>query len=306
MFLENGSAIKTEIARLIDEHVKDRPILVAVAFWGLGAENLLIKGQSYKIICNLQSGGTNPEVIRGLRSRADCEVRQLDRLHAKVFVGSTGAVVSSSNFSANGLSLEGSEAEAWFEAGVAIASTDPEHDNATEWFWDLWKQAKTITNDNLNQSFEKWKRRQKAFGKNKGLESEVEPHGDETEILPMLIRSELFGSNMTVSNKIYMAGAQLKKIYEEEVGPLGNHKVKVPAYAANLLWTFSGQEIETKISPKYRFYSPDEVIKRAITQDKKFPKETEEFVAILAQHDDVSEAVRYWADKLLDEWPIPV
>ena len=32
MFLENGSAIKTEIARLIDEHVKDRPILVAVAF----------------------------------------------------------------------------------------------------------------------------------------------------------------------------------------------------------------------------------------------------------------------------------
>ena len=302
MFLESGDSIRTAITRLTDEHVDDRPLLVAVAFWGMGAETMLNERHNYKLICNLRTGGTNPEIIRMLRSRNHCEVRQLDRLHAKVFIGSTGAVVSSSNFSTNGLLLEGADADAWFEAGIAITSTESVYGETVDWFWNLWMQAEMITNEDLDHASDKWRRKQTAFGKGNAGGATIESSDDISETVPTLSHVELFKSRMADKHQIYMASGSLQRIYEETVGPTATHEIKIPAYAANLLWTFSGQEIETKIKPTYMFYSPEDVLSRSETQDKSFPTKTVDFVALLAQREDVSAAIRYWAERFLREY----
>lgn len=88
-------------------------LLVAVAFWGRGAESIVHRrrGKPVKIICNLTSGGTNPATIETLQGIDKVILKQCDRLHAKVIVGSKTAVVGSANFSCNGLNLEGEESE---------------------------------------------------------------------------------------------------------------------------------------------------------------------------------------------------
>jgi hypothetical protein len=90
---------------------------LAVAFWGKGApEELGISKSQARltVICNLSMGGTNPAVIRSLRTTHGAPtVRQNDRLHAKVYLFAHAAVIGSSNASANGLALEGSELTHW-------------------------------------------------------------------------------------------------------------------------------------------------------------------------------------------------
>jgi len=47
---------------------EDGELLLAVAFWGRGAEALLTgrKGQPTRAICSLKSGATNPETVEAL------------------------------------------------------------------------------------------------------------------------------------------------------------------------------------------------------------------------------------------------
>lgn len=49
---------------------KDKPLKCAVAFWG-GASLEIFDGsnQKIKILCNLESGATNPEAIRKLQKK---------------------------------------------------------------------------------------------------------------------------------------------------------------------------------------------------------------------------------------------
>ena len=91
----------------------------AVAFWGKGASDLLKKknrGAKAKIICNLMSGGTNPYEVEKLMKIA--HVKQLNDLHAKVYIGRDSSIVASANVSGNGLGLEGLEQNRWREAGL--------------------------------------------------------------------------------------------------------------------------------------------------------------------------------------------
>ena len=121
MFISTGTYI-TELEQLIGENNQLR---CAVAFWGKGANNLFIdfakRGGNLQIICNLESGATNPNVINELLDMQNVEVRQLNDLHAKVISGENKAIVGSANFSCNGLNLEESEQTGWEEAGI-----DPE------------------------------------------------------------------------------------------------------------------------------------------------------------------------------------
>ncbi|QQR68375.1 MAG: phospholipase D family protein [Alphaproteobacteria bacterium] len=135
--------------------LKEPQIRCAVAFWGFGAEKMFEATQEARIICNLKSGGTNPAVIDVLRKRKGLDVKQCDTLHAKVYIGKDRAVVASANASANGLGLEGSEQAKWVEAGVLL---DPVDKIVTEWFKKEWEEAREITDKDIREAKENWKK----------------------------------------------------------------------------------------------------------------------------------------------------
>jgi hypothetical protein len=103
-------------------------------------------------------GGTNPQVIRALIQRG-ANVRQLDHLHAKVYIGATTAVVTSANASANGLALQGLEQAHWSEAGVEIGIGDAA--DAVAWFKKVWFEGQPIKEEDLRRADALWKRRRR-------------------------------------------------------------------------------------------------------------------------------------------------
>jgi hypothetical protein len=128
----------------------------AVAFIGSGADKWLSsKTSKYRLIINLSSGATNPIEIRKMRKRKNCTIRQLDSLHAKVFISGTATVIGSANLSANGVGLEGSETSSLEEAGIVT----PTSDDIRQWFNELWNKSKKIAEDDLKEAQEKWNQR---------------------------------------------------------------------------------------------------------------------------------------------------
>ena len=148
--------------------VADEPALdVAVAFWGQGADRRIHPNESkpIRVICNLRSGGSNPWAIQSLLTRAETyphvQVRQCDRLHAKVLIGASQALIGSANISANGLGLEGSEAAHWLEAGFHTNNL-AEIASSQRWFDQLWSSmdARDITVEDMANAIEAYKRNQ--------------------------------------------------------------------------------------------------------------------------------------------------
>jgi hypothetical protein len=94
--------------------------LIAVPFWGKGAIALLglNAGTRARIICNIDHPGCNPQEIEDIR-KLKIKVWTHPRLHAKIYVTPTLAIVGSSNVSSNGLAVEGNAARGWLEANVA-------------------------------------------------------------------------------------------------------------------------------------------------------------------------------------------
>lgn len=139
-------------------------LAIAVAFWGSGAEKLIVnswQGKSLRIICNLASGGTNPRVIADLlkdaAKRGNIEIRTLDNLHAKVVIGDAAAIVGSANLSVNGLGLEEQECAGWQEAGVRLKEQS-ELALINNWFNQIWRQAENISENHLRQAWDQWRK----------------------------------------------------------------------------------------------------------------------------------------------------
>ncbi|MBY0567453.1 MAG: phospholipase D family protein [Hyphomonadaceae bacterium] len=160
----------------------------AVAFWGRGApEALGLKDGRYKIICNLEMGGTNPHVIRALdaaeieRTGFTKRIRQRDDLHAKVFICDHLALVGSANASANGLGFEGAEAKGWLEAGIRI--DDPTTlKTIADWFANTWKSADRISGDDIERAVLAWKQRRRAKPTLLGL-NKLDPDADDVPLI---------------------------------------------------------------------------------------------------------------------------
>ena len=135
---------------------------MAVAFWGEGAiEELgLGSGRRARVLLDLTAGGTNPHVVEVLLKSLGVQVRQLDRLHAKAYIGQTEMIIGSANASANGLGSEGSEATHWSElclltdCALALAQ-------AEQWFEKKWKKSRTIKPVDLECAKAAWKNRRK-------------------------------------------------------------------------------------------------------------------------------------------------
>ena len=128
----------------------------AVAFWGKDAaqfqKNL---GPASQIICNLESGATNPDLIEKFQ-KAGIPVRTLGTLHAKVYRGTTAAIVGSANCSTNGLAVE--EDAGWVEAGVRVEDA-PMLDAIDQWLDVVWKQARPITKTDIKKARAQWSKR---------------------------------------------------------------------------------------------------------------------------------------------------
>lgn len=136
---------------------------LVVAFWGDGAiDELGIRDrcQPLNIVCNLETGSTNPSVIAELqkiaRGKAGITVAQNDRLHSKIYLFDDTVIIGSSNASSNGLAFEGGELTHWMEANVV--SSDPELLKATrKWIDKLGRRD--ISAADLKRARAAWKAR---------------------------------------------------------------------------------------------------------------------------------------------------
>ena len=145
-----------EYTRLVRELVSaTEPLDIAVAFLGAGAESWLSKSNGGRLICNLESGATNPAVVRVLRDNTSFKVRSLSSLHAKVILSGDNVLCGSANISANGLGLESEEVGRWYEAG--IFSHDASVIQACRtWFFNLWSKAIPINDNDLLAAETRW------------------------------------------------------------------------------------------------------------------------------------------------------
>ncbi|WP_413205872.1 phospholipase D-like domain-containing protein [Rhodospirillum sp. A1_3_36] len=137
--------------------------LIAVAFWGQGASEALglNQGIKSKILCNLESGCTNPEEIRKLIQYGHT-VRTNKILHSKIYITGESAIIGSSNASSNGLCLNKTESESWLETNILLED-EASVEHAKNRFIELWdnENTNTITMESLRESEEKWKLRRK-------------------------------------------------------------------------------------------------------------------------------------------------
>lgn len=114
-FLPTGQAVRSEVRKIFTRETGRRVALVA--FVGGDAEAYLPRPKGLQLICWPQPTGTNPRAIRRLQKQG-VKVMFAPRLHMKVYwTASSGAVVASSNLSANAYGSGDLH-----EAGVAVPS----------------------------------------------------------------------------------------------------------------------------------------------------------------------------------------
>lgn len=155
---------RARLMQLLDD---EQEISIAVAFWGDGAAELIASrpGKRFRILCNLESGGSNPYVIRDLcrlaqESEGRIQILQSDRLHAKVVLGATKVLTGSANISGNGLGLDVGATAHWIEAGVLSADASVV-EGTRAWFEALWKsqQVRGISKPDIERAIKEWSRK---------------------------------------------------------------------------------------------------------------------------------------------------
>ncbi|WP_298331088.1 phospholipase D family protein [Asticcacaulis sp.] len=137
-------------------------VRIAVAFWGLGAADVLGLDRpniDLRIVCNLDSGACNPTEIRRLKSLCpDGALRTLPRLHGKVYWTPEGVLLGSSNASSNGLAVEGAELKSWSEANVLLRDQGM-IDEIGDWFDRQYLDADPIDDGDIDAAEDVWSKR---------------------------------------------------------------------------------------------------------------------------------------------------
>lgn len=147
MFLFGSDLTKKIFAILAEPNAR-----CAIAFWGQGSEDW-VTGPGCRIIANLRMGGTNPYAFRSISGQK----RHHERLHAKVYIGSSSAVITSANASSNGLGLEGVEQSGWIEAGFLTRDIEA----VERWFETLWLEARDVEDADWTAAEVAWRSRSK-------------------------------------------------------------------------------------------------------------------------------------------------
>ena len=133
---------------------------IAVAFWGENAIKLFkdISDKKIRIICNIESGACNPKVLKKLLKISNVKLKTNKRLHAKVLLQNSQAIIGSANISANGLSFENSEQTGWIETGVLTTNKQLLKKTKT-WYDEIWEESSKITQEIIKNAEINWKKR---------------------------------------------------------------------------------------------------------------------------------------------------
>lgn len=215
MFI-SGKDNTTAIRELIE---KSDNLYCAVAFIGKESEELL-RNKKGRIICNLDSGSTNPFVIETLLKEKNFSVKNNPLLHAKVYLNKSQAIVGSANLSANGLGYEGeSELKGWHEAGILIKQKE-EINNIYKWFQSMWisDDCKSIESVDIANAKEIWmnnRNRRKAKNPGKSIFDVLErdPSRLENKKIYLVITT----SFMTEEGQTMLAEVKEQKLHHPEV-----------------------------------------------------------------------------------------
>jgi len=150
----SGSNNNREVRKLLQDVTE---LKCAVAFLGKEALKLFKKRKGHTwLICNLESGSTNPYIIPELMKLPELAIRTNSKLHAKVYWTPHKAIVSSANISINGLGFE--ETAGWIEAGILVDDNQV-IESIEKWFEGLWNKSQKITNLALDKACENWQKR---------------------------------------------------------------------------------------------------------------------------------------------------
>jgi len=166
MFL-NEVDIRKSVSKLFSE---SENIDCAVAFVGEKALEIIPKNRKVRMICNLESGATNPHTIKALLKRKNVDIKTSAKLHAKVYIGDNYTIIGSANLSANGLGLEGDEITGWIEAGYK-EKTNSGQDNIRKWWLKHWNNSKMITEKDIDKYIGLWSVRRNSRTRLQGEQS---------------------------------------------------------------------------------------------------------------------------------------
>jgi hypothetical protein len=297
MFVASAEDIRNSIAAILDESASDRPICLAVAFWGDGAETLLPTGRRYRIICNLSTGGTNPSTIRRLMMYPHTEVRNLPWLHAKVVIGQHSCLLGSANFSSSALGFN--KPATWREANLVLTRLDERFVHIQQWFWEQWTDSALISENDLRNAEQKWALRTD-FLANHDDTSSAEPHAAKS--MYALSEEDLFKPTITGENQIRMASRAMEAMFRKLEPNADKTMIRVPAFVSSILWTYYGRPIATAIEDRQYFQIPAHVWERALEsrQPKYNEAKIQRFLSFLSTHAEASPAIRFWAKQYIE------
>ncbi|WP_052657974.1 phospholipase D family protein [Shewanella algae] len=267
--------------------------MIAVAYWGKGADELLYEDRNYKIICNFTDGGTNPATIDCIQRMENVQIRHLERLHAKVVIGSKYTIVGSANFSENGLGYGSATKAGQYEAAVQIDTED----SFSHWFDELWSMAKQITFDDFQAADKQW-----AVRSCNGRGTDDTYHAELEEPKEKLLMHDLLLDEITGKNRTLMATKVIveryKKAFNLDDDSYSQTAARYPAHAANLIWVVSGGTAKVALEHISEFSTPSEVFYRM--EELRTTKKVLEFLNWLKDDKTLKESVRYWSRRSVD------
>lgn len=296
MFLESGKLIFDKIRSSIEQHESSTgPIRIAVAFWGKGAEEVFkeFPNKEFHLICNLRMGGTNPNTIKIITSLPNVTVKHSDTLHAKVCLANQVAIVSSANFSINGLGLELSDLSTWTEAGARLDKESGMMD-VFVWFNNLWQSCKEISQKDLDLACDAW-------NKKKSFEKQSFTQQPERTVYPKLDEHIIFNETGNRNNALKAGHKSLLKSYRQMTRSDGvSNDGYLCAYVANLLYVCSGNSVEWKDG---KFSSPSQVVERWRSIKKVNDQQVFEFLYWIVDDENIHKSIRSAAKLLVEnDW----
>lgn len=257
MLLRSAIEIRSKLTDLVSSQRAEDAILAAVAYWGEGSQDLFPANQELRLLCRL-GNGTNPYVIQEFRKRNPESVKQNPRLHAKVVIASNGAILSSANMSSNGLKLDADQS-GWHEIGILIQPEAPEYSHLKARFWELWcdEDSEKVTGVDIDRAIQAWGNNgDDHSGKDKSLDNHFEGSGKN-----VFFRH---GEIDPAKQNIKMASDKIEKLLGEfRPDERPQEVAKIAAFAANVMWTALGREIDNNLPPRFVFMDSCEVLDRA-------------------------------------------
>ncbi|MBV1700606.1 MAG: phospholipase D family protein [Hyphomicrobiales bacterium] len=151
---------ETFLSEKIRDLLSGGNIRCAVAFWGEGANKLLLErsgkfSTDARIVCDVSMGSTSPNELEALRAPNNPNLRYLNGLHAKVYISDKGSVVTSANMSSNGIGFGDKEARL-VEAGIFYSPNEPGWQKVADWFEQIYERSKQIDQPALDLAKERW------------------------------------------------------------------------------------------------------------------------------------------------------